>query len=290
MQWSTTHLTTGAHSKNQEALPLEIGSGPESRQLHDHLQQHIRALKVSVDYNVHVETYLTAAIELKLDENTKLRWAEHSSKCEKTPLCQQLLESLDIQARHHESVAHSVRSAPKHKATPKATYMAGSDNQCVACNKETHPLNNCGKFLGMSRDERWELLKANGYCMIWYDIVMWYDIVSGQVASQTSSWPQDQGHKTIVMPSGRFSSDLNKPSCSSCDVAKTKWPASFDACSSCDVAKTMATRPWSCHWGTCRLIWTNLLAQIVMVSWQKWGPCVWRSLVNNTSSLVHHCS
>ena len=35
----------------------------------------------------------------------------------------------------------------------------------MACKKETHPLNNCGKFLGMSRDERWAFVKKNGYCM-----------------------------------------------------------------------------------------------------------------------------
>ena len=131
--------------------------------LHDHLQQHIRALKVSGDYSI--DTYLTVATELKLYEDTRLRWTEHSSKCEKTPPCKELLEFLDVQAQHHESVAHSVQSAQRPKATPKAAYTAGSDNRCVACKKETHPLNNCGKFLGMSRDERWELVKACGYCM-----------------------------------------------------------------------------------------------------------------------------
>ena len=134
------------------------------RRLHDHLQQHIRVLKVSGDYNI--KTYLTAAIELKLDEDTKLGWTEHSSKYEKTPLCVELLEFLEINARHHESVTHSMRCTPKPKVTPKAAYTAESDNHCVACKKESHPLNNCGKFLGMSRDEiAWELLKASGYCM-----------------------------------------------------------------------------------------------------------------------------
>ena len=52
--------------KIQEAFSLKTGSGQELCRLHDHLQQHIRALKVSGDYNI--ETYLTAAIELKLDE------------------------------------------------------------------------------------------------------------------------------------------------------------------------------------------------------------------------------
>ena len=97
--------------KIRGTFPLKTGSGQELCRLHDHLQQHIRVLKVSVDYNI--ETYLTAAIELKLDEDTKLRWTEHSSKCEKTPPCEEMLEFLDVQARYHESVADSMRSAPK---------------------------------------------------------------------------------------------------------------------------------------------------------------------------------
>ena len=56
--------------KVQEAFPLKTGSGQELRGLHDLLSQHIRALKASEDYTI--ETYLTAAIELKLDEGTKL--------------------------------------------------------------------------------------------------------------------------------------------------------------------------------------------------------------------------
>ena len=91
--------------KIQEAFPLKTGSDQELRPLHDLLQQHIRALKASEEYKI--ETYLTAAIELKLDESTKLRCTEHSSKCQKTLPCEELLEFLDIQARHHESVAHS---------------------------------------------------------------------------------------------------------------------------------------------------------------------------------------
>ena len=100
------HLTSGASSKNPGSAPFKIGSGQEWRQLHDHLQQHIRALKVLGEYDI--ETYLTAAIKLKLDEGTKLRWIEHSSKCETTPPCKELLEFLDVQARNHESVAHTV--------------------------------------------------------------------------------------------------------------------------------------------------------------------------------------
>ena len=114
------HCILGACSKDPGSIPLKIGNGQELHRLLDHLQQHIRMLKVLGEYDI--ETYLTAAIELKLDEGTKLRWTEHSSKCETTTLCEDLLEFLHVQARHHKSVAHSAQSVPK--ATPRTAGAA----------------------------------------------------------------------------------------------------------------------------------------------------------------------
>ena len=147
--------------KIQGAFPLKTCSGQELRRLHDLLSQHIRALKASEDCNI--EIYLTVTIELKLDEGTRLRLTEYSSRCEKTPSCEELLEFLDTQARHYESVSHSARSMPK--STTKAAYTTRPENVCVACIKENHPLNTCGRFQSMSRDERWALVQKNGYCM-----------------------------------------------------------------------------------------------------------------------------
>ena len=59
----------------------------------------------------------------------------------------------------------------------------------------------------------------------------WYDVarVSGKVASQTSSWPQDYG--TMLMPLGRLPSDLNKSAGSSCNgilaVTRALWMMEF---------------------------------------------------------------
>ena len=147
--------------KIQEATPLKTGSGQELRRLHDLLRQHTRALKTLEQHTL--ETYLTAAIELKLDDHTKLKWMEYSSDSETTPSYEELLKFLDIQARHHESVAHSVRSAPK--VSPRTVYAALPETRCVACRKENHPLHNCGKFQRMTREERWEIVKKNGCCM-----------------------------------------------------------------------------------------------------------------------------
>ena len=149
--------------KIQEAYSLKNGNGQELRRLHDHLQQHVRALRVSGEYDL--DSYITATMELKLDDNTLLKWNEHSSKCERTPPIDEFLGFLDILARHHEGVAHSTRCVTKSKVAQRAAYSAGSDSPCVACKRDAHPLNNCGAFLSMSRDERWELIRKNGFCM-----------------------------------------------------------------------------------------------------------------------------
>ena len=54
-----------------------------------------------------MEVYLTAAIELKLDEDTKLKWMEYSGDSDTTPSYEELLKFLDIRARHHESAVQS---------------------------------------------------------------------------------------------------------------------------------------------------------------------------------------
>ena len=153
--------------KIQEALPLKTGSGQELRRLHDLLVQHIRALKALEQHTL--EMYLTAAIEMKLDEGTRLKWTEYSSDSETTPPYEELLKFLDLQARHHESVAQSVRksqtSGAERKFSPRTIYTARPESLRVACKRESHPLHSCREFQGISRDERWAIVKNNGYCM-----------------------------------------------------------------------------------------------------------------------------
>ena len=146
---------------------MKSDSGQELRRLHDLLSQHTRALRASDNHSL--DTYLTAAIELKLHESIKLKWTEHSTGSETTPPYTELLEFLDIQARHHESVAQTTRrqptSASERKVIPRPSYAARPENTCLACKRETHPIHTCPKFQGMSCDERWAIVKANGLCL-----------------------------------------------------------------------------------------------------------------------------
>ena len=70
--------------------------------MYDVCKQHTRAIQLSNNFNL--ESFLTIAIEFKLDEAARLKWMEHSNDSKKTPLYSELLEFLDMQARHHELV------------------------------------------------------------------------------------------------------------------------------------------------------------------------------------------
>ena len=85
-----------------QAPIMRTNKGKELRKLYDMCKQHIRAIKLSDEFDL--ETFLTIAIELKLDEATRLKWMEHSNHSQKTPPYSEVLEFLNMQARHHESV------------------------------------------------------------------------------------------------------------------------------------------------------------------------------------------
>ena len=90
----TSYITQNTCSKMQEATPLKTGSGQELRQMYSLLQLHTRALKASG--KDHLEVYLTIAIKLNFDEDTKLKWIEYSCYSETMPSYEELLRFLDI--------------------------------------------------------------------------------------------------------------------------------------------------------------------------------------------------
>ena len=91
---------------------MKSGSEKELRRLYDAATQHYRALKVAKTDSF--DTVLTVILQQKLDEKTRLKWAEFSSEHESVPPCTELLKFLDLQARQLESVTqvghkHAVR-------------------------------------------------------------------------------------------------------------------------------------------------------------------------------------
>ena len=71
--------------------------------LYDMCKQFIKAIELSDLYNL--DTILTIAMEVKMGEVTRLRWVEYSNDFQKRPLYFELLEFLDSQVQHFESVS-----------------------------------------------------------------------------------------------------------------------------------------------------------------------------------------
>ena len=114
---------------------MKANNGKELRRLYDLWNQHIRAIKAFDAYDL--DTFLTTIMELKLDETTKLKWMEHSNDSQKTPPYFELLDFLDMHARHHESVTSEhkqLTSELKPQITTHRTYAAtvGREEGCVA--------------------------------------------------------------------------------------------------------------------------------------------------------------
>ena len=87
---------------------------------------------------------------------------EHSNDSQKTLPYSELLEFLNMQPRHHESVTSerkSVMSEHKSQTSTHRLYAAtvSREEACVACRKGNNPLGDCAKFQGAMREERWEI-------------------------------------------------------------------------------------------------------------------------------------
>ena len=80
------------------ALPMKADNGRELQRLYDRWNQHIRAIKAFDAYDI--DTFLTAIMELKLGETTKLKLMEHINDSTKTPPYTDLLKFMDLQAQH----------------------------------------------------------------------------------------------------------------------------------------------------------------------------------------------
>ena len=100
-------------------------------------------------------------IELKLDTDTLFEWQKHSQS---DLAYEQLLSFIDLRAKASETScsAHKKSFAQKpHMKLSSHIASAESENKCVACKTERHPLYLCAKFKTMSHDQ---LCRANRVC------------------------------------------------------------------------------------------------------------------------------
>ena len=139
-----------------QAAIMKANSGKHQRKFYDVCKQHTRVIQLSD--HLDLETFLTIAIKLKIDDAAMLKWIDYRNNSQKTTPYE-LLEFLDMQARHHKSVTSErkpVTSEHKPQTTTHRSYAAsvGRKKTCLAFRKGNHPLRDCAKFQGATREEQ----------------------------------------------------------------------------------------------------------------------------------------
>ena len=152
-----------------EAPSLKDGTGKELRTLHDTVVQHLRALKALG--HEPSKQFITSLLELKLDPTTMFEWQRHSQEHSEVPDCDVLLSFIDLRAQAAEATVPDKKHKSNHppskaKSVPAlAASTKETENNCVCCKGEKHPLYSCTKFRSLSHDEMISLLRKHGHCL-----------------------------------------------------------------------------------------------------------------------------
>ena len=142
------------------APSLKNGNGRELQLLHDTVNQHMQAIK-PIDYSPWM--LVKSVLETKLDQTTMFEWKKHSQGSKEVPDYLEPWEFLDLRAQSAEKTKgepewkHS--SNPLLKKTARPSYVANTDQMCVACKKANHPLYSCKSFQALSHERKMGVVK-----------------------------------------------------------------------------------------------------------------------------------
>ena len=127
----------------------------------------MRAIK-AIDYSPW--TFVTSVLESKLNWTTMFEWQKHNQGSKEVPDYLELLEFLDLRARATENTngeperKHSFN--PPSKNTARPSYMAYTDETCVACKKAIHSLYSCKSFKALLRERKMGMVKDSRLCVV----------------------------------------------------------------------------------------------------------------------------
>ena len=151
-----------------EAPPLKDSSGKELHQLHDTVQQHLRALR-AMDYDPS-SPFITSVLELKLDVNTMFEWQKHSKMLPICPTTRSSSNFIKLRAQASETPApghkgyqrNDRKNFPFTKPVTSFAVSASEPNgNCVLCKSEKHPLYACTHFKSLSHEKMLSTLRVN---------------------------------------------------------------------------------------------------------------------------------
>ena len=169
-RYDRPRLTHQSHVKMILDTPsLRGDNGKELHQLHDTLQQHLRALDVAECEPL--SRFVTSIIQLKLDSDTMFEWQKHTQSTSHVPHYRELLEFIDLRARASESSTSNKRMTRIENPSSRksvASFVANSESygtHCIVCKTERHPLHYCPRFKSMSHDRKLSMVRSNDLCM-----------------------------------------------------------------------------------------------------------------------------
>ncbi len=154
--------------KIYEVANLKEGSGKELRQLHDTVQQHLRALKA-----MGLEpsgSFITSLLELKLDKDTMFEWQRASQVSVDIPHYSKILDFLDLLAQASETCSTESKRHPRSEfgARTVASHTSSATNatpNCPNCKTQRHPLYVCPQFKALPHDKMLDVVRTNSLCL-----------------------------------------------------------------------------------------------------------------------------
>ena len=128
---------------------MKGNNGKDLCKLDDVCRQHIRVIQLCKSFDS--ETFLTIAMELKMDKVMRLKWMEYSNDSLTTSQYSRLLKFLNMQALHFDSVS----SEQKPQTITHRSYAATLKKVCMACgSRGNHPLGAYSNFQDISQEKQ----------------------------------------------------------------------------------------------------------------------------------------
>ena len=158
-----------------ETPSLKEDTGREIRQLHDTVQQHLRALK-AMDCEPS-GPFITSILKLNLDASINFEWQKFSQDLPGYPHYGKLLEFLNLRAQASEASTNDVKKnlprgddrVKKGVNRPIASFTASTSDpsfpSCSLCKTEKHSLFACLQFKTLTHEKRMSVVNSNDLCV-----------------------------------------------------------------------------------------------------------------------------
>ena len=123
---------------------MKEANGKDLRFVHDVANRHLWAL-MAMKQGI-TESFITAMLELKLDQATMFEWQRHSQDSYDVPHYSALLEFLDLRAQASENTVHESDHkyrtlTAKKKCDPQThSYTVNVDDRCMVSQAGQAPL------------------------------------------------------------------------------------------------------------------------------------------------------